>query len=329
MKSVKSNSILVVLSATALLSCRSYEYSSQKNDEKVNVKVLNYEKPVTLSRAISLSSPDSVTRGFITTELLAQGAGLAVQGVKKLIKESRKNYTQKYQGALMNDFFYSKTSLIGIMDPQYIQFRGFEITRYFKDAKSNLLTAAYVRLVIDEKRLNEAYQNSKFYLKVDSISITHSRVKINKSSKLLPWTWFIKNKKSINLDFDIHFNAGWIGSDGSIIENREMGSFYLNLRDVPIGPASSNREYFEKLKGQSLDGFSYIIPRGSAFCRNKDGEYQACYGRGQFNVLINATESSKEGTVNKIIIDNADHLGQIKDKDLQMLFQNLNKKSKP
>ncbi len=312
-----------LLSASLLLfaGCKSYEYSLKKSGETVAVQGLNYEKPLSLSKVIDKNNPN-VSRGFITTDLLIEGGSLALQGVKQLIKASRGNYTQTYSGGLANEFFYAKTSTVGMLDPQNIQFRGFEITRTFKDKKTGIQTAVYLRCLLDENRLQELYHNSRFYMVVDSVSIVYSKVKLDKKSWYMPWTWFIKNKKDFNLDMEILFNAGWVNHDATIIENRQMGRFMLNLRDIPLGTQAAG-EYFKALKGKPLDGFSYLIPRGSAFCRNQDGEYQTCFGRGQFNIVMKATESSKEGTVSKMIIDNADQIDQIKKKDIESIVKKL------
>lgn len=300
-----------------LSGCASYPTSNKSKSEITTLNPLVYEQPITLMEVVDANSSEN-SRGLITTDILIEGANLAIQGVKSVIDKSQEKFTQTYIGGLNNLKFYSANSKSGMLDPDKISFRGFEISRTFLSKEDNRELAVYARFVLDESKFQDIYFNSKFYFRLDSISVNYSKVKLNDKKWYLPWSWFIKKDYNINLDLDIKITANWIDENGTINHDKPFGQFILPLRKIPMNPDNPERtEYFNKLKGMQVSGSSYIIPRSRTFCTGSNGELEPCYGRGDFNILVSATESSKSDFVTQKLSEHSDDIfNGVKGEDL-------------
>jgi hypothetical protein len=327
MKSPIHLNLVCLCLAFASIGCTSYQYSNKSTLESTQISPNLYEEPLDLATIVDINNPNSTrSRGMVTTDMLVQGANLAVQGVKYLIDESKKKYHQEYIAGLNNQNFYAYNSELGSLDPNNIEFKGFSISRSFKDPKTDRQIALSASFSLDSSKYQDIYFNSKFYLVLDSIDIEYSKVKVNDSKWFLPWTWFLTKTKDFNLDMEIQVYANWIDELGTIHSKIPFGSFVLPLRKIPLDPASPQyKEYFQNLKGTSLSGASYIIPRSTTYCTNARGKSKSCYGRGDFDIEINVIESSKEDFVSKIIQDNSDDIfNNIKGDDLIKAIQKKN-----
>jgi hypothetical protein len=307
----------------ALCSCTSYQYSNKTDNETVTMKSIDFDDPLTSKSIVSINNPVLSSRSVISTDMLVQGANLAIQGVKYLIDESKNKYIAEYVRSINNENFYASNSKNGLLDPEGIQFKGFTFERNFKEKKGEPLKAIYVAISLDETKLEDIYFNSKFYFKLDNIDIDYAKVKLNANKWYLPWTWFLKKQTTFNLDLEIAINANWIDEQGVIHSNIPFGQFFLPLRDIPVNPNDAERSnYFNKLKNTAIAGSSYLIPRSVTFCRNTKGKIDPCFGTGDFSNTVNARESSKEGFVNKLIQDNAnDIMKSIKPSDLKKILK--------
>lgn len=317
----RKNSAFVLLLGLGILAsgCTSYQYSNKTQSESTHITPLLFEEPLDLAQVVEINNPNPTrSRGMVTTDMLVQGANLAVQGVKYLIDESKEKYHQEYIAGLNNQNFYAGNSDLGSLDPNDIQFKGFSISRSFKDKKSDRQIALTATFSLDSSKYHDLYFNSKFYLKLDSIDIQYSKVKVNDSKWYLPWTWFLKKEKDFNLDMEIKVYANWLDQYGTIHNHIPFGSFILPLRGIPLDPNSSAaQKYFEELKGTSLSGSSYIIPRSTTFCTNARGKSKPCYGRGDFDLEVKVVESSREDFVTKTLQDNSEEIfNNIKGEDL-------------
>jgi hypothetical protein len=290
-------------------SCTSYKYSNKTGKEEVVMASLDYKEPITLQKVVAQNNPAEVSRGFVSSEMLIQGANLAIQGVKYLIDESKKKYVAEYTGGIHNENFYATNSKSGMLDPEGIQFKGFVFERKFADKKKETLDAVKIAVSLDESKMEDLYFNARFYLKLDSAVIDYAKVKLNDKKWYIPWTWFIKKQTTFNLDMEINILANWLDETGSIHSDVPFGKFILPLRNIPVDPNSDARKvYFEKLKNTPIAGSSYIIPRSVTYCTDKKGKSEPCFGRGNFNITVKVKESSKEGFVTKIIHENSDEL---------------------
>jgi hypothetical protein len=325
-RSITSLSILLCLLVLGL-GCTSYEYSNKSKSENTFITPKLYEEPLDLASIVAINNPNKTrSRGMVSTDMLIQGANLAVQGVKYLIDESKKKYHQEYIAGLNNQNFYASNSALGSLDPNNIQFRGFSISRSFKDPKSDRQVALKASFSLDSPKFQDLYFNSKFYLILDSISIEYSKVKVNETKWFLPWTWFLQKEKDFNLDMEIQVYANWLDEYGAIHNRVPFGSFVLPLRQIPLDPnAAGYQEYFQNLRGTSLSGASYIIPRSTTFCTNARGKSKSCYGRGDFDIEVTVIESSKEDFVSKMLQDNSDEIfDNIKGGDVIKALQKKN-----
>jgi hypothetical protein len=306
-------------------SCSSYQYSNKSEREQTQLQLVNYKNPLHLEDIVEANNPDISTRGLISTDLLVQGANLAIDGVKMLIDESQKKYHAEYISGLSNVKFYDQNSEVGMLDPEGISFKGFSFHRSFKEKKGDQTGAVFASFSIDESKLEDIYFNSKFYLKLDSLDIDYAKVKVNDNKWYLPWTWFLRKEKTFHLDFEIDIAVNWIDELGTIHNNVPFGKFVLAIRDIPLDPASAERsQYFDQYKGMSLSGASYMIPRSTTYCTDARGRVKTCYGRGDFSVTVKVKESSKTDFVSQMIMDNSDDIfNKVKADDL---IKALNKK---
>ena len=305
-------------------SCTSYRYSNKSKHEMVILSAIHYEEALTLKKVVDLNNPNpDASRGLISTDLLIQGANLAIQGVNHLIKESKKNYIAEYLGGLNNENFYVANSSNGMLDPEGVQFKGFIFERTFKQSKDQPEIAVKAWFSLDQSKIQDIYFNSKFYLRLDSIRINYAKVKINEKKWYLPWTLFLKTPKTFNLDFEVGVMANWIDQNGLIHDNVPFGKFLLPLRNIPVNPDDKEtKQYFENLKNTPLSGSSYLIPRSVTYCTDKRGLVSQCFGRGSFNLQVKVRESSKEGTVAKLFHENSnDALKNLNTKDLKKILK--------
>lgn len=298
--------------------CTSYQYSNKTGGEETTITPFVYEEPLSLAQIVEQNNPDVKSRSLVTTDMLVQGANLAIQGVKYLIDESKKKYHAEYFSGFSNQYFYGNNSSNGMLDPEGIKFRGFTFERSFTDKETGENVAVTATFSLDESKLEDIYFKSKFYLKLDSIDVRYSKVKVNDTKWYLPWTWFLKKQKTFNMDLDMELKANWIDESGAIHSDVAFGHFILPLRHIPLNPNDPDRiKYFEALKGSPVIGSSYIIPRSVTYCTNPRGQSDMCYGRGDFSITLKAVESSKEDLVTKLLQDNSDQIfDQLKGKDV-------------
>lgn len=307
--------------ALGLSSCRSHELSHQKRGQKVQMEVQYRSKPVSISELYPEGDSLS-TRGLLGPELLLQGAQLAIDGVKELIKKSNEDYTHTYRSSLNNLQFYANNSSTGMLDPEGLTFRGFEVHRSIELPKKGPARAMSVYVSLDEERLSDLGHNAKFYLKLDSFALDYTGAKVNRRDWYLPWTLFVKKHEYLDLDIEIEITANWIDDGGTIHQNVPFGYFVLPLRKIPLSNSSPEKQLYQiEHKNELFSGSSYLIPRSSTYCRSSEGKSIPCYGRGDMNVLVKITESSRRSYVTKLLHEHADQLDDVKisEKDLQKL----------
>lgn len=292
--------LLLLLSA-----CTATKFSNHSSGESLELTTLAYEEALTFDKvAKELNMEKDLTRGFMTTDLIIKGVDFAFEGIKTAIRKSAEKYHQEYFLSLYNNSFYSKNSKLGMMDPEHIKFRGFQIQRTIslEDGRELAFSASFS---IDESKWADIYTQSKFYLKCDSLRIDYAKVKMNDKKWYLPWTLFIKKQENINMDIDIDMNANWIDANGGIHKAETFGKFHLPIRDYQVGTTSTT------YSGEELSGYCYLIPRSAAFCLDNRNQWNPCFGQGDFDILVKVTESSKNNKLNKLIYDNIDVLDEV------------------
>lgn len=277
--------------------------------------------PISIS-ALYPSADSLSTRGLIGPELLLQGAQLAIDGVKELINKSNENYTRSYLSSLNNLQFYGNNSFMGMLDPEGMIFSGFEVHRSIEIPTQGPSRAMSIYVSLDDDRLPDLGHNAKFYLKLDSFALNYSGAKVNRRDWFLPWTLFIKKHEYLDLDIEIEITANWIDAGGTIHQNVPFGYFVLPLRKIPLSNSTPEKQLYQiEHKNLLFSGSSYLIPRSSTYCRASNGKSIPCYGRGDMNMQVRITESSRKSYVTKLLQEHAEQLDDVKisEKDLQKL----------
>lgn len=292
--------ILILLS-----SCLATQHSNKRNGEVLSLQTYQYQEPLTFQDASKGFDLDpTLSRGLITSDLLLKTVDFAFEGIKTAIKKGAEKYHQEYYLSLYNNSFYAHNSELGMLDPDQIRFRGFEINRTIalEDGRELALKACFS---MDQEKLIDIYTQSKFYLRCDSLRIDYTKVKMNARKWYLPWTLFFKEQKEVNVDIDIDILANWIDGNGQIHKAQPYGKFHFPIRNYKVG---SNDSSYTSIP---LGGYCYLIPRSSTYCYISPEVSEPCFGQGDFDILVKVTESSKHKGINKLIYDNVGVLDDV------------------
>ena len=119
---------------------------------------------------------------------------------------------------------------------------------------------------------------------------------MNDKKWYLPWTLFIKKQEAINVDLEIDILANWIDGNGVIYRQEPFGKFYMPIRNYRVGNTDTS------LINSELAGYSYLPPRSATYCLSKRGQWENCFGQGDFDIVAKLTESSKNNICLYIII---------------------------
>jgi hypothetical protein len=305
---------LLVIPILFLLGCVPSKLSNKTSKEQLQITTQSFDKPLTYLQATAALNTDT-TRSLMSAELLFKGIDFAFDGIKTAIKKSAEKYYQQYVVSLYNNTFYAQNSRNGMLDPENIKFNGFSILRSIelKDGREVALQAYFT---MDETKYIDIYTQSKFYLKCDSLVVNYAKVKLNDKKWYLPWTLFIKKQETINLDLEIDILANWMDENGGIHKQEPFGKFYLPVRNYTVGEADTAA--FDV----PVSGYSYLPPRSATYCLSSRGQWEKCFGQGDFDIVAKLTESSKNNKLNKIIYDNISVLEGV---DAQPIKELLNK----
>ena len=290
---MKPYSLFLLILVTA---CVPTKYSNKHKGENLKIETKSFNQPLTYA-SVANNLSDDKTRSIISSDLLLKGIDFAFDGIKSAIKKGAEKYYQEYAVSLFNNSFYSQNSKLGMLDPENIRFNGFQLTRsvLLKDGRNAALTASFS---LDSSKYIDIYTQSKFYLRCDSIQIHYTKVKLNAKKWYTPWTWFMKEQNTINLDLEIDILANWINESGVIHKQESFGKFFMPIREFPVGDRDTTYH------GYSLGGYSYLPPRSATYCMSSRGQWEKCFGLGDFDILAKITESSKNNKLNKVIFDN-------------------------
>jgi hypothetical protein len=259
--------------------------------------VINYaqlkkqqEKPLSMA-----SRGEIVSRGPETA--FAGGlVSLGVNAVRQVIANENKKYVAQWRQGLNDLYFYDQPSADGPLDPTGMQFNGFSITRTFEDQGSRV-TALTADFEVDKDSVasNEIINDAIFRLKLKSVKLNFAKAKVP------------ANKDTLNVDFDIVFLTSYIGRDGQMFKDVELGRFFLSLRKAPLDSAKAGyKEYYDKLKNKRLDGKCFIVPRSYGYYKTPDNTIVPLYNQGLFSIGVTVTECSKANFVDKMLIRTSD-----------------------
>lgn len=293
----------------SLSSCKSPKYSSHaeydytRMDVEEKMDVINYAV-LKEQMAPSLAERNS---GFANRGLLSTAVSLGTNIVKNMIARDRARYTGNYAFGATDLYFYDQLSTESVFDPIGMQFKGFTMVRTFRNRDGVLDTAMVADFELDMSNPNEIINNSIFRLKLKDIRVDYAKSKVTRAQK-----------NNINMDVEIVFTTSFVNQQGQMFDNVELGKFYLLLRDAPLDKNSPGYEaYYDSLRGQRLDGKSFIVPRSFGYYKNDMGEIKPSYSQGAYSISARVTETSKDKFVTKILLDNSSQLidmlgGQVK-----------------
>ena len=290
---------LVLLITPGILfmsSCSSYKYSNKSRDEAVSLDLKKDQNII--SSDMLLAQNFEKSRGFASL-LLGPAVSLATSGVKKLISVEKDNYTAEWGSQMSQVYFYDQISDQSFLDPAGMQFDGIRIIRTFKGKKGVTDTAMVLFLSVDKSNPTEIINNSVFRLKIDRFALNYSKTKVPVFKWYMPWTIFNGTRKKVNLDLEIILNATWINEQSQIFSNIEIGRFNLNLRNVPF--SRDDPSFYEAMKGKTIGGQSFLVPRSFGYYKTENGDYKPCYGQGLYTVTVNVNEAGKKKYVSKAV----------------------------
>lgn len=303
MKSIRINHIIIFFLAMIILSsCASYKYSNKRKVETINMTIINQADVIDLKKIESQEIPGPRSRGVGLGDVVS----LAAEGIKLLIAADKKKYTGEYTYGLSDNYFYDRISDVSPFDISGMQFSGFNLLRTVKLKDGSTDTALFISFKVITDNPYEIFNNSAFRLKIDDFVMKYGKAKIPVFKWYMPWTLFYKKKTSINLDVKVTFTATWTGVNSGINRDQEIGTFYLNLRDIPLGNLEKFEEYKEQIIGMPLYGSSFIVPRSYGTYLNERKDYKPAYGQGIYDILVEVTESGRDHFVTRVVQDNSD-----------------------
>jgi hypothetical protein len=268
------------------------------------MEIVNTKNLIDLRKIQSQVIPGPRSRGVGIGEVVS----LAAEGIKMLIDADKKKYIANYTYGLSDNYFYDRISDVSAFDISGMQFDGFKLLREIKLEDGTTDTALYISFKVITENPYEIFNNSAFRLKVDDFVMKYGKAKIPTFKWYMPWTMFYKKRSSINIDFDITVTASWTAINSGIHRDKEIGNFYLNLRNIPLGDPEKFEEYKEKVIGMPLYGSSFIVPRSYGTYLNDEKDFAPAYGQGIFDILVDVTEAGREHFVTKVVQDNSNQI---------------------
>jgi hypothetical protein len=108
------------------------------------------------------------------------------------------------------------------------------------------------------------------------------------------------------MDFEISFHTSYVNGDGVLFKDVELGKFYFFLRKAPLDKSDEGyTAYYEKLKGTTLEGKSFIVPRSFGYHITGQNLTEPAFSQGAYTINVKVKESSKNTFVNELVIDNS------------------------
>ncbi len=306
MKKTTQHILAIVLLPGLLAGCKGSQYSHKKKHE---VTVLNVQK----TKPIDLLAFQSIEELHNSTEVASSRAaflgaygstaiGMAMTGVKALIKHEQEKYHDEYDFELIpqghriqNDssYFYKGISDIAF-NPSDMQFNGFTIVRM--SGKDTAMRAVFE---VDKSNLCEIFYDGIFRLKLKEFEFNYSKAKVSAKG--------VHGAPRLNLDFTIDFTSSFISNDGRLNTDVPIGKFTLNLAGVCLHNADSCKKYI----GRKLEGYSFLAPRSYGYSVQA---VRPIYSQGAFSIRVNVKEVANRKMVGKLMTQYQDQIFASMDK---------------
>jgi hypothetical protein len=146
----------------------------------------------------------------------------------------------------------------------------------------------------DSVASNEIINDGIFRLKLKNIKVNYAKAKVP------------VNKDTLNIDFNIEFVTSYVGMDGQLFKDVELGRFILSLRKAPLDSNSKGyTAYYNGLKNKRLDGKCFLVPRSFGYYKTPDDNIISLYNQGMFSIAVVVTECSRSSFVDKMLINTA------------------------
>lgn len=310
--------IALLLVLFSLAGCAGSKMGSVNKGEQLNMDINEETDVVNFSALKEQPTPTlaargtNLSRGLPVAPLVGSVVSIATDAVKKVIANEKKKYAATYQFALTDLYFYDQLSNEGPFDPVGLQFSGFEIARTFLNSNGETDTAFTARFSLDVNNAYEMLNNSVFRLKLDDISIKYAKAKIA-----------ARGEKKLNMDIEISFQSSYVNQDAVLFDNVTLGKFYLFLRSAPLDTASDNYSaFYKKLKGTSLTGRSFIVPRSFGY-HMEGGTAKPGYSQGAYSITVKVKESTKDVFISKVISEGSNIIDVYKDRTIKYINKSL------
>jgi hypothetical protein len=299
---VKKFSFLLMCASSLVMfnSCKTPLFTRRQPVE--NTEMVVNEKMDVINYAVlkEQMAPSLAERnsGLANRGLLSTAVSIGTNLVKQMIARDRARYTGNYAFGATDLYFYDQLSTESVFDPIGMQFKSFTVVRTFYNKEGLLDTAMKAEFELDMTNPNEIINNSIFRIKLKDIEINYPKAKVTR-----------RQHNDLNLDVEITFTTSFVNQQGQLFDNVELGKFYLFLRNAPLDKNSANYEsYYSAIRGQRLDGKSFIVPRSFGYYKNPDGEIKPSYSQGAYSISAKVTETSRDRFVTKILVDNSSQL---------------------
>jgi hypothetical protein len=242
-----------------------------------------------LFRNLSLAATGTRERG-VFNPLLGAASSLGFNAIEKIITNERGRTTLTHFDARSDLYFYDQLSDIHPLDPSGIRFDGLDIIRWKTDDLGRPDTAMFVSLELDTSNPSEILNNSIFRLKVAEMRVYDSEVPDSRRW-YNPVSWFREKPNTLNVSMVVTFLASWI--DDAMVMHSEvpMGRFVLSFDEIPLRGTPGHEEFLANVRGSSVQGYSYLIPRSTGFTYDENYNLTKKYGQGRFSIQIEVKES--------------------------------------
>ena len=191
--------------------------------------------------------------------------------------------------------FYSKVSKLGALDPQNMQFDGFDFKYYSEDGE----LAFQLRCSVDTTvtGIAEITRHGKFLLTLDTLFINPYICHLPTSRSAEGYTFeFEKGAQEVKYTATFVLTASWMTQAIEYFRDQEVGRFTLSFTlrpDLLNQTDRKGRKTFLYTSGTdvpaslSLTGESLILPRSYlGISENEEGQTDDIWSNGQFNVKL-------------------------------------------